>query len=134
MSTEHKPRRWVKTFKPEFSDLVEMGLKSQTIRPIPKRLPQAGDIIDARMWRGLPYRSKMVKLGEWKISDARYIRISQNDSVTMCGTPREVLFTPTELNEFAIADGFTDWREMRDWFQRQHGLPFDGILIQWDPL
>lgn len=37
------------------------------------------------------------------------------------------------LDEFAQADGFKDWPEMRDWFRATHdGLPFEGILIKWD--
>jgi hypothetical protein len=35
---------------------------------------------------------------------------------------------------FAHADGFACWEEMRQWFENQHGLPFTGILIQWNPI
>jgi hypothetical protein len=28
-------------------------------------------------------------------------------------------------------DGFTNWAEMRDWFDQLHGLPFSGLLIEW---
>jgi hypothetical protein len=30
-----------------------------------------------------------------------------------------------------VADGFSCWEEMRQWFQHQHGLPFSGVLIRW---
>jgi hypothetical protein len=33
--------------------------------------------------------------------------------------------------QFAVADGFSCWEEMRQWFEHQHGLPFTGILIRW---
>jgi hypothetical protein len=39
---------------------------------------------------------------------------------------------PKELNKFAQADGFVDWEHMRDWFVKQHGLPFtDAVMISW---
>jgi hypothetical protein len=38
------------------------------------------------------------------------------------------------LDQFAIADGFNNWQEMRDWFDKAHGLPFNGVLIKWEVL
>jgi hypothetical protein len=38
------------------------------------------------------------------------------------------------LNEFAIADGFNNWQELVEFFESTHGLPFTGVLIQWDKL
>jgi protein gp37 len=35
------------------------------------------------------------------------------------------------LNALAVADGFSCWEEMRDWFLATHGLPFTGQLIHW---
>ena len=35
------------------------------------------------------------------------------------------------LNRFAKQDGFDSWEEMRDWFKRRYGLPFEGVLITW---
>ena len=31
----------------------------------------------------------------------------------------------------AKADGFANAEEMVDWFEKQHGLPFEGWLIRW---
>ena len=42
----------VKLFKPQFSPLVESGLKLQTVRPTPKRMPKPGDRISLREWTG----------------------------------------------------------------------------------
>ncbi|MCW5830181.1 MAG: hypothetical protein KIT79_12800 [Deltaproteobacteria bacterium] len=36
------------------------------------------------------------------------------------------------LYSFARLDGFRDWTELRDWFGRTHGLPFEGWLVRWD--
>lgn len=35
------------------------------------------------------------------------------------------------LDTFARLDGFADWHEMRDWFSKTHGLPFNGVMIEW---
>ena len=67
-----KPRRFVKMFKPRFAELIRSGAKRQTIRPTPKVLPEAGDIIDCRQWSGLPYRSKQIRLGEFEVAEMEY--------------------------------------------------------------
>jgi hypothetical protein len=36
-----------------------------------------------------------------------------------------------ELIDLAHDDGFADCRAMKDWFQKTHGLPFVGWLIEW---
>lgn len=35
------------------------------------------------------------------------------------------------LDEFAKADGFTDWNDLIEWFSSTHELPFKGALIKW---
>jgi hypothetical protein len=35
-------------------------------------------------------------------------------------------------DEFAHADGFDDWAALVDWFDKTHGLPFEGIVISWE--
>lgn len=116
-------RRFVRMFKPRFAALVKAGTKRQTIRPTPKRMPKPGDILDAREWTGKPYRSKQAKIGEFVISDVRMVRITKEHF----GVPT----TPEVLNLFAQADGFRDWDEMVEWLEREHGLPFEGILIRF---
>jgi hypothetical protein len=37
------------------------------------------------------------------------------------------------LDSFAKRDGFKGWTEMREWFAKVHGLPFEGTLISWAP-
>ena len=31
----------------------------------------------------------------------------------------------------AVDDGFDSFAEMLEWFEKTHGLPFEGQLIQW---
>jgi hypothetical protein len=129
------PRRFLRTFEPQFADLVEAGLKTRTIRKMPMResyIPRPGDILDARMWTGAAYRSKMLKLGEYAISEVTKITIHENDTVTLYEANKRVLFEPAELDEFAEGDGFKNWFSMRDFFKRRHKLPFTGIMIDWE--
>ena len=34
-------------------------------------------------------------------------------------------------NRFARADGFKDFREMREWFRETYSLPFVGVVVYW---
>lgn len=106
--------------------MVEQGTKLQTVRPTPKRIPKPGDKISLRAWNGKPYRSKQRILLESVISAVRTIEIDSY-AVTIDGVRLHHL----EKEEFAMADGFSSVAEMTDWFRKQHGLPFRGIVIQW---
>jgi len=118
--------RFVRMFKPRFAPLVKSGAKRQTIRPWPKRVPRIGDIIDCRKWKRLPYRSKQVKLKEAPITGLCGVIIDRH--LVMVGHAAK---TYRPLGEFAKADGFKNWPDMRKWFEAEHGLPFRGLLIVW---
>jgi len=131
------PRRFVRMFKPQFSGLVRSGAKQQTVRPVPKRMPRTGDIIDCRAWCGKPFGSKHRRLGQWKITSVYAITISYHE-IAHALTPddlnsQKVFLRRTEQAEFAMRDGFDSFGEMADWFQVEHGLPFEGIVINWGP-
>lgn len=119
---------FVRMFKPQFAGLVERGEKLQTVRPTPKRMPKTGDRISLRTWSDKPYRSKQKLLAEGIISRVVPITITA-EAVLIRPTPQLTVHVPRGL--FAVADGFSCWEEMRQWFERQHGLPFDGVLISW---
>lgn len=114
---------FVRMFKPQFAPLVESGGKLQTVRPTPKRMPQAGDRISLRAWEGKPYRSKQRVLREATISGVKHCRISTNGVIFLDGTRAE--------KGFARRDGFPSLSAFVDWFRNQHGLPFEGIAIFW---
>lgn len=127
-----KPRRFVRMFKPRFGALVRDGKKLQTIRPMPKRMPQPGDIIDCRMWEDVPYKSKQRKISEHRITEVHCIDIFE----TTIDLDGEQLF-PQEADALAKSDGFVLFEEMIGFFIAQHGLPlngkpFTGILIKWE--
>ena len=142
--SQAKSRRFVRLFKPRFASLVRAGTKTQTVRPVPQRMPRAGDILDARQWSGLPYRSKQVKIGEYVISQVKICCIQTNgifqqppDGCLLAVVGARIICHPPgePADRFARADGFTDWPEMLDWFRNEHGLKvgghFDGIIIYW---
>lgn len=35
--------------------------------------------------------------------------------------------------QFAVDDGFNTPQDLIEWFNFTHGLPFDGIVIYWEP-
>jgi len=119
---------FVRLFKPQFAALVEAGTKLQTVRPTPKRMPKAGDTISLRCWTDKPYRSKQ--------------RVLMKSTITRVDTFSIDTFPTMRINElglkyrrvcddFARADGFSDYPELLEWFRSTHGLPFEGIVIHW---
>ena len=121
---------FVRMFKPQFAGLVERGGKLQTVRPTPKRMPKPGDKISLRAWSDKPYRSKQKLLNEGIVTRVTRIEIT-DDGVTLLPESTVNLRVKVSSESFAVADGFSCWEEMRQWFNRQHGLPFVGVLISW---
>ncbi len=133
-----KPRRFVRMFQSRFAPLVESGAKCQTIRPKAKLVPIFGDVLSLREWTGKPYRSNQRVLREAPSLGTEGILIESNGVQISPGTLRCFYMGENSrrsqlLEEFARADGFADWSAMRDWFQKTHGLPFEGSLIKWEP-
>lgn len=118
-------RQFVRMFKPQFAAAVKAGTKRQTVRPVPKRMPAAGDWISLRTWSGAPYRSRQMVLGESVIERVARCSIDVAGLVTIDGEPA--------ADGFALADGFRSHRELVEWFRAQHGLPFEGVVIFWLP-
>lgn len=135
-----RPCYRVKTFQPRFAPKIPVGLKLSTIRPEPKRnqdWPVAGDVLDARMWTGKPYRSPQTRLGTFPITSVRIVDISQSE-IRLSTNGSRVQNLESQLFEgmpagaaFATREGFENWSEMIEWFHATHGLPFRGILIEW---
>ena len=111
-------------FQARFADAVASGRKTQTIRA-PRKSGHAivGQAI--QLYTGL--RTK----GTRKLCDpdplcivSTYCAIRE-DSITLGNHPT------VDLDEFARRDGFTDFADMKAWFNETHGLPFIGQLIAW---
>lgn len=126
----------VKMFKPRFAPLVRDGTKRQTIRPKPKRALKPNEEISLRQWEGKPYRSKQVELRKSTLTSLESIAIHQDGISFGDGTMRRFWCGDKGgrrliLEAFAKDDGFSGWTEMREWFQEEHGLPFEGTLYKW---
>jgi uncharacterized protein YqfB (UPF0267 family) len=113
-------------FKPRFAALVEAGTKTQTVRPTPARMPKAGDKLSLRMWTGKPYRSKQREL---RAATVLYVAKIKLDCFDMWFDG--VRASEAKQEAFALADGFSTAHEMLDWFENEHGLPFEGVVILW---
>lgn len=126
-----KRRTIEKMFKEQFAPKVKDGTKTQTIRPKPKRpedIPRVGDLFSGRQWEGKPYRSKLIKLREGELTDVQEVTLDYGGI-----TFKDPAYIVHDIEEFARADGFTNWHAMLDWFKAQYGLPFTGILTKWKP-
>ena len=130
---------FVRMFKPRFAKLVKSGSKTQTIRPLPKRIPRRGDTLSLRVWTGKPYRSKQRVLLETKLDRIEVIRIDEKGIIKPPGEGSILAIMGEKLcvlegvnaDRYAQDDGFKDWNEMRDWFKDTHGLPFEGVALYW---
>jgi hypothetical protein len=125
--SDSAPRRFVRLFKPQFAELVRSGRKRQTVRPTPKRMPAAGDFLSLRVWTGKPYRSAQAVLAEVTCGRVEKIRISAAGGIDLNGQR----LNSYEADRFAQGDGFIGFEELAAWFEKEHGLPFDGIVIYW---
>ena len=110
-------------FKEEFAGAVERAEKTQTIRRVRKTPIKVGDTLQLFADNGF---SSFRHIG-WGV-----VRSVEKIKIRRAGVhiPPQSL-SEMNLNGFAKADGFKDWPEMRDWFEGQYGLPFEGVLIRW---
>ena len=116
-------------FKTQFADKVESGEKKQTIRPVRKKPIKAGDTL--YLYTGMRTKNcrrllvtECISIADIKIHENK-ARIEERD---FFWSRHEEC---TSLNELANDDGFNSWPEMQEFFQKQYGLPFEGVLIRW---
>ena len=127
------PRRVI-MFQARFMIAVEVGTKPHTIRPVRKLAIKVGDLLDLRTWTGLPYRSKQRKLREavcTAVTPIELCFVRHRLLVWVRGAKPKHL-SRTAIETLARRDGFTDSAEMAHWFDKMHGLPFAGVLIEWE--
>jgi len=130
-------------FQKRFAPLVESGEKRQTIRAYRKdgRDPKPGDTL--YLYTGMRTK-KCRKLGEAECKSARRIQLLDIESgerpLTVTLDSREgwqdrpvaaYVLNPFQRSDVAERDGFADASEMFAWFEKTHGLPFEGLLIRW---
>ena len=122
----------------EIRDKVAAGEKRQTIRaPRKSRHARPGDPLTfytgPRMQPRAIGRSVCVSTAEVNLNCAK-------DSATVWEEDGRVSFavqahdsdSRAALDDFARADGFATWAEMREWFKQTHETDvFTGVLIRW---
>lgn len=124
-------------FQPQFAPLVEAGTKTQTVRPARRKAIKPGDLLSLRAWTGKPYRSKQRVLLEAQCTAVARISINQRRvgrglSVVQQEISLDGLsLVGREIDWFCKDDGFGSSVELFQWFEREHGLPFRGVLIKW---
>lgn len=118
-------------YQSRFAEPIRSGRKRQTIRPERKRPIKVGDELSHRMWEDKAYRSPQVEIASGKCIGVFQIQV--NDGDVMIGNGPWVT-APSALDAFARDDGFEDWADMLAYFTSPgaYGLPFSGVLIQWE--
>lgn len=122
----------VTMFQDRFAESVRNGTKLNTIRSKSASNPKVGEWRSLRRWTGKARRSKQEVLREAEIVSVYSIQISPTGVFYYDLNPACTLLAKYELNHFARQDGFKDWADMVQWFEANHGLPFDGVLISWN--
>jgi hypothetical protein len=114
-----------------FRDKIESGAKRQTIRKIRKNPVKQGDNLFL-YWKQQAGAPHCAKLGEAVCQSITPVFISV-DGVNI-DNDKFLIINQNGLDKFAIADGFENWQQMIEFFDKTHGLPFTGVLIQWDEI
>lgn len=124
-------------FKSEFVELIDGGEKLRTIRQVRKASnPERGKPL--QLYTGM--RTKACE----KIRDVTCTRVRPVEidhmGVTLDGRKLYAGDSPAYQGgpdaeqydgDFARADGFDNFTNMVEFFEKQYGLPFKGQLIEW---
>lgn len=110
-------------FIERFAGPVERGEKRQTIRRGKKCEPGA----TLQLYTG--QRTKACrKIGEAVCRDVTYVGLTAR-RITLGDKSK----FPSDIDDFARADGFADYAEMWKWFsERYETNSFTGYVIRWD--
>ena len=116
-------------YQGRFAPRVESGEKRQTIRPRRKREIKPGDTL----YHYTGMRTKRCrKLGTAVCLRCQPITINEHSmSIVVDDGTLGIWPEGGPLEWLAHKDGFDSWEEMRDWFKKRYGLPFEGVLITW---
>ncbi len=115
-------------FQARFADAVETHEKRQTIRLVWKRPIKPGVML--YLYTGM--RTKHCRmLRTAACLSVRPVTIDVAHYVFAHTMVAGKYGGYDHLNRFAKQDGFDSWKEMRDWFDKRYGLPFEGVLITW---
>lgn len=110
-----------------FKDKILSGAKRQTIRSVRKHPIKEGDVL--YMYWKQRSQTEREKLGEAKCTKVFPVKIEKN--FALCP---DLSVRYHSLDLFAQADGFDNWQQLIEFFDKTHGLPFTGVLIEWDDI
>lgn len=112
------------TFQEQFHQPILNLDKFSTIRGKAKVEP--GERFALRYWTGKPYNSKMGFLGTAVCTVVLPLKIYR------CCIKIEKYSPVKSPMYLAQMEGFKNSTAMFDWFAKNHGLPFTGVLTIWD--
>jgi hypothetical protein len=120
-------------FQRRFESLLSDGLKKQTIRPPRARPTVVGDSL--QIYVGLRTKGcrKIINPDPICIY-AGQIRIDRHLGFRPQSLPFHYGYlrvTDRAANAIARADGFDDFRQLKEFIDKIYGLPFYGCLIRW---
>ena len=112
-------------FKKEFADAVESSEKTQTIRKVWKRPIKTGD----RLYLFTGMRTKKCRLLR-KVWCYGVVPITIDETI-VCVDGAQYKGS-VSMGYIAKKDGFDSVDAFLDFFRKQYGLPFEGVLIWWE--
>jgi len=113
-------------FKKQFAEKVRDGSKCQTVRGQRDRHANPGEAV--QLYTGM--RTKQCdKLIPDPVCTSVNKVVINNNLVMIDGW----ILWDSNLEKFAIADGFANYADFLAFFKEVHGLPFEGVLIKWKP-
>ncbi len=119
-------------FQKQFAAAVESGQKRQTIRArrMDGRNPKPCDTL--YLYTGMRTKGCR-KLAEVECISVDLFQLEgeMDDYGIWRETEARIGNYPLDVEEIAVADGFESARHMLEWFEKTHGLPFEGLLIRW---
>ena len=142
-----------------FKDKIKSGEKCQTIRAKRKYPIKAGDPLYLWWKQRTPEREFLgeevirnikdddleswereldipkIKIGTLICKSVSSIEIHEDCFLIDHDTPTKgngkVVCDDSDKEDLAIADGFDNWEQLVEFFEKTHGLPFEGVLIKW---
>ena len=120
-------------FQKQFAKMVETGKKCQTIRAHRKDGRHANKDNKLQLYTGMRTKNCR-KLADAICTESCTVFINKN-SYRIINEPLSIditVYCEEHLNHFAKMDGFANFEELTEWFDKAHGLPFEGVLIMWE--
>ncbi len=114
-------------FQARFADAVKSGRKKQTIREIRKRPIVVGDTL--KLMTGQRQKGKYRPLGEATCLSVEPIVIDTASHTVHL--ENGLLMSFIEMTLLVARDGFKSQLEFFEWFEKQYGERFEGVLIRW---